>query len=202
MNVVRLSIGAAFSLIVTFGLFVLMFTLIDSGDVPLDETKARKITDIIMPDTKIDDIFKPKKPKKPEPEDEPPPEAAPPEQEIIDFTKVPTNLNQNIKTDVNIGGVGGINTQDGEYLPIVKVAPIYPRQATSRGIQGYCIVEYTVTKSGATKDPIPVDCDPKGIFERASVQAAMKFKYKPRVVDGQAIEVEGVQNRFLYQLEE
>ena len=97
MNVVRLSIGAAFSLIVTFGLFVLMFTLIDSGDVPLDETKARKITDIIMPDTKIDDIFKPKKPKKPEPEDEPPPEAAPPEQEIIDFTKVPTNLNQNIK---------------------------------------------------------------------------------------------------------
>lgn len=202
MNVVRLSIGAAFSLIVTFGLFVLMFTLIDSGDVTLDDKKARKITDIFMPDTEIKDNIKPKKPEKPEPEDEPPPEAAPPEQEIIDFTKIPTNLNQNFKTEVNIGGVGGINTQDGEYLPIVKVAPIYPRQATSRGIQGYCIVEYTVTKSGATKDPIPVDCDPKGIFERASVQAAMKFKYKPRVVDGQAIEVEGVQNRFLYQLEE
>lgn len=202
MNVVRLSIGAAFSLIVTFGLFVLMFTLIDSGNVNLDETKARKMPDIVMPDTKIKDQIRPEKPKKPKPEDEPPPEAAPPEQEIIDFTKVPTNLNQNFKTNINIGGVGGINTQDGEYLPIVKVAPIYPRQATSRGIQGYCIVEYTVTKSGATKDPIPIDCDPKGIFERASVQAAMKFKYKPRVVDGQAIEVEGVQNRFLYQLEE
>ncbi|MEC7960552.1 MAG: energy transducer TonB, partial [Pseudomonadota bacterium] len=42
---------------------------------------------------------------------------------------------------------------------------------------------------------------PKGIFERASLKAALKFKYKPRVVDGQAIEVAGVQNKFTYELE-
>jgi len=28
----------------------------------------------------------------------------------------------------------------------------------------------------------------------------MKFKYKPRVVDGQAIEVPGVQNKFTYEI--
>ena len=45
------------------------------------------------------------------------------------------------------------------------------------------------------------DCSPRGIFERASLKAAAKFKYKPRVVDGQAIEVAGVQNKFTYELE-
>ncbi|MDA0651131.1 MAG: energy transducer TonB, partial [Proteobacteria bacterium] len=32
-------------------------------------------------------------------------------------------------------------------------------------------------------------------------KASEKFKYKPRVVDGEAIEVAGVQNKFTYELE-
>jgi protein TonB len=62
-------------------------------------------------------------------------------------------------------------------------------------------VEYTVTKNGSIRDPQAVDCQPAGIFERASVKAAEKFKYKPRVVDGEPIEVAGVQNKFTYTLE-
>ena len=38
--------------------------------------------------------------------------------------------------------------------------------------------------------------------QKASVKAALKFKYKPRVVDGEAIEVAGVQNKFTYELEQ
>jgi protein TonB len=90
---------------------------------------------------------------------------------------------------------------DGEYLPIVKVAPIYPRRAQTRGISGYCIVEYTVTTSGAIRDPRAVDCQPSGVFDKASVKASLKFKYKPRVVDGEPIEVAGVRNKFTYELE-
>jgi protein TonB len=95
-----------------------------------------------------------------------------------------------------------MSSGDGEYLPIVKVAPIYPRRAQTRGITGYCIVEYTVTASGAIRDPKAVDCQPAGVFDAASVKAATKFKYKPRVVDGVAIEVGGVQNKFTYELEQ
>jgi protein TonB len=62
-------------------------------------------------------------------------------------------------------------------------------------------VEYTVTKTGSIRDPKAVDCQPSGIFESASVKAATKFKYKPRVVDGEPIEVAGVQNKFTYELE-
>jgi protein TonB len=105
------------------------------------------------------------------------------------------------QVDVSIS-TSGMSSGDGEYLPIVKVAPIYPRRAQTRGITGYCIVEYTVTASGAIRDPVAVDCNPEGVFEKASVKASLKFKYKPRVVDGEAIEVVGVQNKFTYELEQ
>jgi protein TonB len=72
----------------------------------------------------------------------------------------------------------------------------------TRGVVGYCTIEYTVTRTGAIRDPVAVDCQPKGYFERASVKAASKFKYKPRVVDGEPIDVGGVQNRFTYELEQ
>ena len=67
---------------------------------------------------------------------------------------------------------------------------------------GYCNVEYTVTTTGATRNPVAVDCQPQGVFERASVKAAEKFKYKPRVIDGEPAEVAGVRNKFIYELED
>ena len=83
-----------------------------------------------------------------------------------------------------------------------KVAPIYPRRAVTRGITGYCIVEYTVTAMGKIKDPFPADCWPKNTFEEASVKAASQFIYEPKWVDGVPVEVTGVQHKFTYELEQ
>jgi protein TonB len=87
-----------------------------------------------------------------------------------------------------------------EYLPIVKVAPIYPRSAMRRGLEGFCVVEYTVSKSGSILDPFVVKGACDSVFASASLKASLQFKYKPRVVDGEAIEVAGVQNKFTYAL--
>ena len=119
----------------------------------------------------------------------------------LDMNVDVVNIAPAAAVDISIS-TSGMSTGDGEYLPIVKVAPIYPRRAQTRGITGYCIVEYTVTTSGAIRDPFAVDCQPSGVFDKASVKAATKFKYKPRVVDGEAIEVAGVQNKFTYELEQ
>ena len=132
--------------------------------------------------------------------EEPPPDLDTPDVNM-DMDVDVVNIAPSAQVDVSISTTG-MSTGDGEYLPIVKVAPIYPRRAQSRGISGYCIVEYTVTTSGAIRDPKPVDCQPSGVFESASVKASLKFKYKPRVVDGVAIEVGGVQNKFTYELEQ
>lgn len=194
----RIAVSAALAIPVAIALFFIMHTLV-SRDFQQEDVKARKIADIVVPDKTIETNLKEVKPEKVDDPEEPPPDLEP-----IQFD---SQLDMNVANMAPTTGVklnlstSGMSSGDGEYLPIVKVAPIYPRRAQTRGISGYCIVEYTVTKTGSIRDPFAVDCQPSGIFERASVKASLKFKYKPRVVDGEPIEVAGVQNKFTYELE-
>jgi protein TonB len=199
-NLIRLLIGSALAIPVAGGLFFIMQYLIASADLKLDDTKQRKVADIHMPERTIETNTAEPKPDKPDEPDEPPPDLDTPQMDM-DMNMEAVNMAPASTVDVAIAGTGGLSASDGEYLPIVKVAPIYPRRAQSRGIEGYCIIEYVVTKNGSIRDPQAVDCQPAGIFERASLKASLKFKYKPRVVDGEAIEVAGVQNKFTYELE-
>jgi protein TonB len=99
---------------------------------------------------------------------------------------------------ISIGGVG-FGVSDGEYLPIVKVAPVYPSRALSRGLEGYVIVEFTVTRTGTVRDVLVVEST-STLFERAATTAALKFKYKPRVIDGEPVEVPGVRNKITFEI--
>ena len=64
------------------------------------------------------------------------------------------------------------------------------------------MVTYTVTTTGTVKDVSVVEgeCEEE-VFMRPSVEAAYRFKYKPRVINGEAVEVFGVLNRFHYRQE-
>ena len=196
---VRMIISILLAIPVVVGLFGVMHSLIDS-DYKNPDVENRKIADLVQPDEEIELQTTTPKPDKVEDPEEPPPEMEMVELDV-DMDIDTDNFAPSVGVNVEIGTGAGL-TNDGEYLPIVKVAPIYPRRAQTRGISGYCIVEYTVTSSGAIRDPKAVDCKPSGVFEKASVKASLKFKYKPRVVDGEAIEVPGVQNKFTYELEQ
>ena len=198
-NFIRLIIGGLLALPVAGGLFFIMQYLIASADPKIDDSKQRKLADIHMPEREIETNVNEQKPDKVDDPEEPPPDLSTPDVDM-DMDVEVINIAPQASIDVEIDSTG-LSASDGEYLPIVKVAPIYPRRAQTRGISGYCIVEYTVTSSGAIRDPVAVDCQPAGVFEKASVKASLKFKYKPRVVDGEAIEVAGVQNKFTYELE-
>ena len=196
---VRIIVSVLLALPVVVGLFMVMHSLIDR-DFKNPEVSNQKIADLVQPDEEIQLETNSKKPEKVEDPEEPPPE--------IDMARIDLDMDTNVDNIAPVAAIdisistSGMSSGDGEYLPIVKVAPIYPRRAQTRGISGYCIVEYTVTTSGAIRDPVAVDCQPSGVFEKASVKASTKFKYKPRVVDGEAIEVAGVQNKFTYELEQ
>ncbi|MDH3991918.1 MAG: energy transducer TonB [Gammaproteobacteria bacterium] len=196
---VRMLLSILLAIPVVVGLFMVMHSLIDR-DFENPEVSNTKIADLVQPDEEIQLESTVAKPDKVEDPEEPPPE--------MQMMQIDLNMDTDIENSAPVASVEvnisttGMSSGDGEYLPIVKVAPIYPRRAQSRGISGYCIVEYTVTTSGAIRDPQAVDCEPAGVFEKASVKAALKFKYKPRVVDGEPIEVAGVQNKFTYTLEQ
>lgn len=100
-------------------------------------------------------------------------------------------------------GLRGLSmgVSDGEYLPIVRVAPVYPARAAARGLEGYVIVRYTVTATGETRDVEVVEST-STLFERAAVEAAQKFLYRPRIIDGEAVEVPGVTSRITFELPE
>jgi len=95
----------------------------------------------------------------------------------------------------------GLASTDGEYLPIVKVAPMYPARAQSQGTEGWVLLSFTVTEVGSVTDPKVLEAQPPGVFDEAAKKAVLKFKYKPRVEGGKAIAVPNVQHLIRFELD-
>ncbi len=196
---IRYVFGVSLGIVVTFALFLLMQALIKSDRSALTEGKFGRIVDMVRLLDEQELITKDRKPKPPPPPDEPPPDMPIPEFDSSDVSQGIEIGVINVDVNLNVGGTGGFST-DGEYLPIVKVAPVYPRRAQTRGIEGYVLLEFVVTRTGAVRDPVVLESKPPGIFDRAATNAALKFKYKPKVVNGEAIDVAGVRNRITFEL--
>ena len=64
------------------------------------------------------------------------------------------------------------------------------------------MLEFVVTAAGTVRDPVVIESDPPGVFDRAATNAALKFKYKPRVIDGEPVEVPGVRNLIRFELQD
>lgn len=186
----------------TLGLLLLMASLINTEFETPPSTSNTKSVSVIMPKMKVDTIL-PQAPEKPLP-----PVKAPPEPVDAVNTK---RLDGPVITEVPPPGpgTGPVISRggliEGDFMPLVQVAPEYPRAAANRGIEGFATVEFTVTTTGSTRNVVVIDAikkdgTPTSIFDRAAVQAAERFKYQPRVEDGIAIEVHGVKNRFVFEL--
>ena len=183
---------------VTFGLLFIMQLLIATGRGALTEGSSFRITDFVRVERTETIETKKDKPEKP-PEPETPPEMpAPSSADTFDNSMAVSMSAPILDASISIGGVG-FGVSDGEYLPIVKVAPVYPSRALSRGLEGYVIVEFTVTRTGTVRDVVVVEST-STLFERAATEAALKFKYKPRVIDGEAVEVPGVRNKITFEI--
>ena len=188
--------------IVTFSLYWLMAELVATGREALTEATEGRLVDFVRVKQEQElniDKPKPKKPPKPE---TPPPDAPVPQQSsqtpdagAVDIGHIA------VDADVAVDAGFGLSASDGEYLPIVKVAPVYPRRAAARGTEGYVVLSFTVNETGAVVDPIVVESVPPGVFDRAAIRAALKFKYKPRVEDGKPVAVQGVEHLITFQLE-
>ena len=203
-NFVRMVFGIAIGVVVTAALFWFMQYLIETADRELNEGASGHLVDFVR--LKRDESIQRRqlKPKKPPPPDAPPPQPPTPQLDSLDPNAEKIAISAApVETDIEMSGGFSLGVGEGDYLPIVKVAPIYPQRALSRSIEGYCVVQYTVTKNGTIRDPFVVeDQCTSSLFHRASIQASLKFKYKPRVLDGQAVEVPGVQNKFTYEIQE
>ena len=88
-----------------------------------------------------------------------------------------------------------------DFTPIKKAAPIYPRRARARGIEGVVLVRFCVAPSGETHTPTIFEALPPGIFDRAAILAVLQSRYEPRIVLGKPIEACGIENRLNFDLD-
>ena len=196
----------AFSIVigvaVTLSLLFVMHLLIVYGEDAVSKERVRHNLEFVRvkrnETTNVEDLIPEKPPKPPET----PPEAPPQDMDNVDPNAPTINVAAPTMTvDSNIGGLTGMNVAEGDYLPIVRVAPVYPARPLSRGLEGHVDLSFTVTSAGTVRDPI-VLFSSSSLFDRAATQAVLKFKYKPRVVDGVPVDVPGVKTRITFKIEE
>lgn len=200
--IARLSIATVLGALVAMGLLGLMQVLINTGKAALTEKSASSIVDFVRIPRAEEITTKKPKPKKPPEPETPPPDVPETPRDQMDPTSASLNVSAvAVDTNIDIGGNFGFEQSDGEYLPIVKVAPVYPRRAQERGIEGYVILEFTVTKLGTVINPVVIETT-SSLFNKAAMNASLKFKYKPRVVNGEPVDVAGVLHKITFQLED
>jgi protein TonB len=195
-----ISLGLAAS--VTIALFYFMQALIATGGDMEERVNVVRIVDATMPEIVMEVVREVERPEEIEQVDQPPPEA--PDRNINMDGDNNLNISRdgvNVDLDLNIGAAG-LGATDGEMLPLVNIQPTYPTRAAQRGIEGWAQVSFTVTETGGVRDVIVVDAEPAGMFDQSSIRAAERFRFQPRVVNGQPVEVPNVQYVFRYQLEE
>jgi len=198
----RYALSIVIGVVVTLSLLFLMQLLIASGKAALSEPRARAQLDFVRVKRNENLNLEDFTPEKPPPPPEVPPETPPQEMDSNDPNAPTINIAPPaVSANTKIGGPGGMNIAEGDYLPIVRVAPVYPARALSRGLEGYVDMSFTVTTTGTVRDPI-VLYSTSSLFERAATRAVLKFKYKPRVVDGIPVDVSGVKTRISFQIED
>jgi len=197
MNKIRTLIAAVLAVGVTFGLFLFMQALISSGGDNRAELEA--ISGIHFGPVEIPDDITTKSrriPKKPPPPKNPPP---PPKMQISKTDQPVQNMPRIDMPNLDVPLVGGEGmfignfqsvdkTAEGDIIPVVVIRPMYPREAALSGIEGWVKVEFTITAIGTVQDPRVIDAEPARIFNREAIRAILKWKFKPRIVDGVAVD--------------
>lgn len=107
---------------------------------------------------------------------------------------IPSNLGLSANMSAGAGGGGGVSASlDSDLIPLQRIPPSYPAEARRAGVSGYVTIDVTVNPDGSVRKARVVDAKPRGLFEAAAVTAIQKWRFKPKTVDGKAVEFHGVQ---------
>ena len=194
-----------FAIIVSYGLFYFMHYLTDHGEASIVERHRDAAIEFIRlkkPEMSIKEP--PAKPEQPKPLDTPPP---PPTPERIEVSNPNLNISAfkvpQLTPQLGIHGVGfSMPAADGDATPLVRVQPQYPYRAARQGIEGWVEVEFTITSLGTVENLRVVASQPAVLFDRATMRAVNRWKFKPRMVNDKPIARHQVRQRIQFSLDD
>ena len=168
-------------------------TQVGTGDVRPAVDNNIKIADLV-----VEVLKKQTLPEKPQENIEPPPLDLP-SVSVLDGTALART--KAVITPDDKGSPGEFFLTDTNAIPLVQVQPAYPQRALQKGIEGYVIVEFDVDDNGQVINPRVLYAQPTGYFESASLRALERYRYQPKVMNGQAVKMFGVQQKLIYGIE-
>lgn len=197
--IIRYFSSVSLGLLVATGLLWLMQFLIDIGpEVITDPPPKARFSWLPERERKvIDEAF--------EPPDRPPPPIEPPEHrpsgggDAVPRVAAPALPGPGEPEPA--WDRGGPVMTDGPLVAMMSVRPVYPVQATARGLEGQVVVQFDVDERGAVINVEVLESSHR-VFERAAVEAAKRSKFRPRVVDGIAVTTRGVRKLYRFELEQ
>jgi protein TonB len=188
---------------ITVALSWLMHLMVNGTGIGMKKSESLQTIDFVRlkKDTDLETRARRKPPPPPPPKPPPPPpklQVATPQQSV---TQSPTPFTMpNLGLAPGVGGgpfIGAIGSPtgggDGDIIPLVRIQPQYPRAAAMDRIEGSVKIEFIVNPDGTVRNARVVSAKPPGVFEQSAITAALKWKFKPRVVDGKAVEQRAVQ---------
>jgi len=191
----RLIASMIVGVVVTFGLFVIMAELINSGDKSKNEVKQTFLVEIntTPPESEAQQRNRVPPPPPPPPKQPPKPQTPDPEPQIADAGGFNFNM-----PSVDVGGTNaglsgpGALMRDGDATPIVRIEPKFPTKAARDGIEGWVQLSFEINELGGVENVKVINAQPKRVFDREARKALKKWKYKPKVVDGKAMRQTGL----------
>ncbi len=186
---------------VTFGLFYLMQALITKAAGKLDESTGSLVEFVRLKKDTDPELKKRELPRKEKPEQPPPP----PDLDLSqssEFDQALQDMAFTVGLGIEIqGGPNlGLVASDADVVPVVRVNPQYPPRAAERGIEGWVELRFAISRGGKVKDAEVTNSHPGTVFDRAALRAVRKWKYNPKIEDGEPVERSGVKVRLEFEL--
>lgn len=191
---IRLPIALLLAATTTFSLYYGMQLLIDSGEKAATEDTSFKIVDTRIPPRETEVQRKEQKVERPE-------QVEAPEPPKIDLARsnvsggINTNLDFKVSGGVDLGGIN-FNAVDRDVQPIMRIEPEFQNIRKQETI----VLEFDVTPAGAVdEDTIQVLQTSSTRLQRPAIRAVRRWKYRPKVVNGEPVYQYGVRVQFTVQ---
>lgn len=84
--------------------------------------------------------------------------------------------------------------------PIKRVPPAYPEKAAQDNVEGFVVLSFDITETGATDNVTVVKSKPAGVFDKSAKVALEQWEYKPRIQGGKGVKQTGLLVQLDYQL--
>lgn len=200
----RYLIAIPLSVLVTFGLFFLMQSMVAMRSGEMDPAVSGKVVGFVR--LKRDVVTEPEPPELPQ---RPPEMDAPPQMDMGPVDNSGAEVSSELAVaapttavvpQLSSGPQLGTAVGDTDAVPLLRVEPQYPPAAAQDGVEGWVRMRFSIGRTGQVKNAIVVDSQPAVIFDEAALRAVRKWKYQPKVVDGKQVERHGLLVRLTFKL--